>query len=187
MPGSLFTIYQVNYYAIHVKTHGEESYIRHFRKLKPNCPIDIYFPKRTLAVRRKGTTVQTTPAVFPGYIFLETDKDTLNEYHWEFRRAKGFFRFLKSNQNICPLSGRDLETVLHFIKRTGPLAGISQVYFDENARIVVVDGPLAGLEGKIVKVDKRKKRAKIKLDLYDDSFTIDLGFELIDKAAQFRQ
>jgi transcriptional antiterminator NusG len=76
--------------------------------------------------------------------------------------------------------------VLHFIKKTGPLAlaGISKVYFDEDARIVVVDGPLAGLEGKIVKVDKRKGRAKIKLDLYDDSFTIDLGFELLEKAAE---
>jgi transcriptional antiterminator NusG len=127
--------------------------------------------------------VQTTPAVFPGYLFLESEEEHLYHYHWEFRRTEGFFRFLKSNRNIQPLSGRDLETVLHFIKKTGPLAGISQVYFDENFRIVVVDGPLAGLEGNIVKVDRRKKRAKIKLDLYDDSFTIDLGFELIDKAS----
>jgi transcriptional antiterminator NusG len=36
-----------------------------------------------------------------------------------------------------------------------------------------------GLEGKIVKVDKRKGRAKIKLDLYNDSFAIDLAFEVI--------
>ena len=128
--------------------------------------------------------VQTTPAVFPGYIFLETEEELLLRYQWQFRRTAGFYRFLTSNQNIQPLSGRDLETVLHFIKKTGPLAGISQVYFDENSRIVVVDGPLAGLEGNIVKVDKRKRRAKIKLDLYDDSFTIDLGFELIEKAAK---
>jgi transcriptional antiterminator NusG len=43
---------------------------------------------------------------------------------------------------------------------------------------------MAGLEGNIIKVDKRKGRAKIKLDLYDDSFSIDLGFELIQPAAQ---
>ena len=127
--------------------------------------------------------VQSTPAVFPGYLFLESEEKMLRKYHWQFRRTDGFYRFLKTNQNIEPLSGRDLEIVLHFIKKAGPLAGISNVYFDNNERIVVIDGPLAGLEGNIVKVDKRKKRAKIKLDLYDDSFTIDLGYELIDKAA----
>ena len=173
----------MNYYAIQVKTRAEEKYIRLFRALHSNCPIEIFFPKRTVAIRRKGITVQSTPAVFPGYLFLESDEELLGQYHWQFRRTDGFYRFLKSNQNVQPLAGKDLETVLHFIKKTGPLAGISQVYFDENARIVVVNGPLAGLEGNIVKVDKRKKRAKIKLDLYDDSFTIDLGFELIEKTA----
>jgi transcriptional antiterminator NusG len=173
----------MNHYAIQVKTRGEEKYIKLFRALHTDCPISIFFPKRSIPIRRKGKAVQTTPAVFPGYVFLECEEPEIKRFHWLFRRTDGFFRFLKSNQNIQPLAGRDLEIVLHFIKKTGTLAGISQVYFDENARIVVVEGPLAGLEGNIVKVDKRKKRAKIKLDLYDDSFTIDLGYELIEKAA----
>ena len=174
----------MNYYAIQVKTRAEEKYIRLFRSLHPDCTIEIFFPKRTVSIRRKGVMIQTSPAVFPGYLFLESEEEMLRRFQWQFRRTDGFYRFLKSNRNIQPLSGRDLETVLHFIKKTGPLAGISQVYFDENSRIVVVDGPLAGLEGNIIKVDKRKKRAKIKLDLYEDSFTIDLGYELIEKAAE---
>jgi len=180
------TLKAVNYYAVQVKTRGEEKYIRRFRILNPGCSIEIYFPKRTITVRRRGVMTQTTPAVFPGYLFLESDDQLLRSYQWQFRRTDGFYRFLKSNQDIRPLSGRDLETVLHFIKRAGPLAGLSQVYFDENSRIVVVEGPLAGLEGNIIKVDKRKRRAKIKLDLYDDSFTIDLGFELMENAARSR-
>jgi transcriptional antiterminator NusG len=175
----------MNYYAVQVKTRGEEKYIRLFRALHPDCGVKIYFPKRKLAVRRRGVMVQSTPAVFPGYIFIEIDNDdSVYRYHWLFRKTAGFFRFLRSNQNIRPLEGKDLETVLHFIKKTGPLAGTSKVYFDDNSRIVVVEGPLAGLEGNIIKVDKRKGRAKIKLDLYDDSFAIDLGFELIEPAAQ---
>ncbi|MDR1929289.1 MAG: antiterminator LoaP [Treponema sp.] len=174
----------MKYYAVQVKTRGEEKYIRLFRALHPGCTVRIYFPKRKLAVRRRGKMIQTTPAVFPGYIFVEIDEeDSVYRYHWLFRRTDGFFRFLRSNQNIKPLGGRDLETVLHFITKTGPLAGISRVYFGENSRIVVVDGPLSGLEGNIIKVDKRKGRAKVKLDLYEDSFLIDLGFEVIVPAA----
>jgi transcriptional antiterminator NusG len=40
---------------------------------------------------------------------------------------------------------------------------------------------MKGLEGQVVKVDRRKKRAKIKLELYDDSFLVDFGFEFLQK------
>jgi transcriptional antiterminator NusG len=173
-----------NYYALQVKTRGEEKYIKLFRALHPEIKLPIHFPQRTLDIRRAGKIIHSKSPIFPGYIFLELDSgDDIHEYHWSFRRTDGFFRFLRSNQDIAPLSGRDLELVLHFIQKVGPLAGISKVTFDENSRIVVIDGPLSGLEGKIIKVDKRKRRAKIRLDLYDDSFTIDLAFEVINESA----
>ena len=62
----------------------------------------------------------------------------------------------------------------------GEVVEKSKVYFDENKRIRVTEGALKGLEGHIVKVDKRKRRAKVKLALYDDSFLIDFGFELME-------
>ncbi|MDR0760296.1 MAG: antiterminator LoaP [Treponema sp.] len=177
----------MKYYAIQVRTRGEEKYITLYRALHPERPFEIYFPKRRINLRRKGVMTQGTPPIFPGYIFVEiNNEEDILKYHWEFRRTDGFFRFLRSNQNICPLQDKDLEIVLHFIKRVGPVAGKSKVYFDENARIVVADGPLMGLEGKIIKVDKRKERAKIKLDLYDDSFCIDLAFEIIEPAMSAR-
>jgi transcriptional antiterminator NusG len=175
----------MNYYALQVKTRGEEKYIKLFRALHPEVSFPIYFPQRQLEIRRQGKPVKSKSAIFPGYIFVELDEgEDILRHHWAFRRTEGFFRFLRSNQNISPLENKDLELVLHFIKKAGPLAGTSKVYFDENSRIVVVEGPLAGLEGKIIKVDKRKGRAKIKLDLYDDSFSIDLAFETLEPAAE---
>jgi len=153
--------------------------MRLFSALHPKAGFSLHFPRRRIDIRRRGVIRQSTAAVFPGYVFIEAEQDDILTHQWEFRRTDGFYRFLKSNQNIRPLADRDLELVLHFIKKAGPIAGISRVYFNENARIVVVEGPLMGLEGRIIKVDKRKKRAKIKLDLYDDSFSIDLAFEVI--------
>ncbi|MDR0401213.1 MAG: antiterminator LoaP [Treponema sp.] len=170
----------VNYYAVQVKTRGEEKYIRLLRAMHPEIGFPVYFPQRRIDIRRKGIVSQSTSPIFPGYIFLEVEEgEDIYRHQWAFRRTEGFFRFLRSNQHIVPLADRDLEIVLHFIKNAGPVAGKSRVYFNEQSRIVVVEGPLMGLEGKIIKVDKRKGRAKIKLDLYNDSFTIDLGFETI--------
>lgn len=172
---------KVNYYAIQVKTRSEEKFIRLFKATYPEISLPVHFPKRRLDIRKNGKIRISTPAVFPGYIFIEAENDEeIISCQWQFRRTKGFFRFLKSNQDITPLTSRDLELVLHFIKNAGPIAGRSRVYFNEDSRIVVIEGPLSGLEGRIVKVDRRKGRAKIKLDLYNDSFSIDLAFEVID-------
>jgi transcriptional antiterminator NusG len=178
----------MNYYAFQVKTRGEEKYMRLFKALHPEINLPLHFPQRVLDIRRAGKTVHSKAPIFPGYVFVELENgDDIGKYHWSFRRTDGFFRFLRSNQNIAPLTGRDLELVLHFIQKVGPLAGISKVTFDENSRIVVIEGPLSGLEGKIVKVDKRKGRAKIKLDLYDDSFTLDLAFEAMNEGTVVKE
>jgi len=170
----------VNYYAIQVKTRGESQFIQLFRQMNPENTLPLHFPQRQLDIRRLGKKKSALLAVFPGYIFIEAEDDReILTCQWDFRRTKGFYRFLQSNQNITPLADRDLELVLHFIKSSGSVAGRSKVYFNEQSRIVVVEGPLKGLEGKIIKVDKRKGRAKIKLDIYEDSFAIDLAFEVI--------
>jgi transcriptional antiterminator NusG len=170
----------MKYYAIQVKTRGESKFIKLFRNMNPDIKFPVYFPQRSLDIRRNGKIRPSLSAIFPGYIFIEAkNDDEIKACQWEFRRTEGFYRFLKSNQNISSLKDRDLELVLHFIKNTGPIAGRSKVYFNENSRIVVVEGPLKGLEGMIIKVDRRKGRAKIKLDLYNDSFAIDLAFEVI--------
>jgi transcriptional antiterminator NusG len=147
---------------------------------KPRGGPAVHFPRRRVDARRGGWARQATAAVFPGYVFAEAEtEEEILARQWEFRRTEGFCRFLRSNRDIAPLEGRDLEAALHFIKKAGPVAGRSKAYFEGNSRIVSVEGPLLGLEGKIIKVDRRKGRAKIRLDLYGDSFAVDLSFEAI--------
>jgi len=170
----------MNYYAIQVRTRSENKFIKLFKSKNPHITLPVYFPQRQLDIRKQGKLQSSLSSVFPGYIFIEAESDReILACQWEFRRTEGFFRFLKSNQEITPLTDNDLALVLHFIKNNGPIVGRSKVYFNENSKIIVIEGPLKGLEGRIIKVDKRKGRAKINLDLYNDSFTIDLAFEVI--------
>lgn len=170
----------MEYYAIQVKTGSEKKYIHLFKTNFPDATIRLHFLQRRLPIRHRGMVKQELSPIFPGYIFIETEGSILPIYYWGLRRTDGFFRFLKSNQDVQPLGGHDLELVNHFIK-AGSIAEKSKVYFDEQDRIVVQEGPLKGLEGNIIKVDKRKGRAKIRLDLDNAPFTIDLAFEVIAK------
>jgi transcriptional antiterminator NusG len=38
------------------------------------------------------------------------------------------------------------------------------------------------MEGLIVKVDRRKGRARVRLELYENSFLIDFGFDALEQA-----
>ena len=99
------------------------------------------------------------------------------------RHMPNFYRFLPSNQHFRPLTGNDLKILEHFMMY-GEIAGKSKVYFDENNRIVVTEGPLKGLEGNIIKVDRRKKRAKIELEFETNTLLCDLSFDIIAKGEE---
>jgi transcriptional antiterminator NusG len=134
-----------------------------------------------MEIRREGKKLFSVTAIFPGYIFAEIGESFyMSELQDYLRNTGEFFRVLPSNNDMRPLRGMDLEIITRFLTKSNAPLGISRVMLDEGQRIVVLDGPMQGLEGAIIKVDKRRKRAKIQLDMFNKTMTIDLGFELIE-------
>ena len=100
---------------------------------------------------RNGATF--TEALFPGYVFMETqnlERATIETL----KKVNGFYHFLADNSAPQKLEGSDL-TYYSTFRNNGEIMGISRARFDENQRIKIVDGPLLGFEGKIIRVNKR--------------------------------
>ncbi len=173
----------LQYYAVQVKSRCEDEYVRRLRSDPSLVQVVVLVPKRTVILRKGGIKRRGIAPVFPGYIFLGMDAAVSPELRWLLRKTPDFYRFLPSNQEPVPLGGRDLDLLTHFIS-FGERADTSKVSFDENDRIVVMEGPLKGLEGLIVKVDRRKGRAKVRLDMCRNSFLIDLAFSVVDRAGK---
>lgn len=168
------------YFAIQVLTGQEDDFIRRASPLEAEGRGRFFSPKRLMPQKKRGVTTNHLLHVFPGYIFYETavleDDD-----RWSIRHTEGFCRFLRSSLSPTPLGELDRRILLHFIS-LGDYADISKVTFDEKDRIVVLEGPLRGLEGEIVKVDRRRGRAKVALDLCATGFLVDLAFTVVEKA-----
>ncbi len=164
-------------FVCHVKTGEEKKFIQLFTKLHPqwNNRVDFHTPLRQLKIRRAGKVRLEKKPLFPGYIFVETE-ELIPELYLGLRSIDGLLRILPDNHRIQPLPPDHREMIGRLIHRGGVLE-LSKVRFNENGRIQVISGPLEGLEGKIIKVDRRKQRARIRLDMYDASHMIDLGFE----------
>lgn len=165
-------------YVLQVKTGYENHFLLAAAKMPVKLSGDLSFPRRKLPIRKAGKeSVQEVP-FYGGYLFYQCENLSLED-RTSLKRISGFNRFLPSNDHALPLPREEKEIMFKLIYGGG-LIEISQVIFNEEGKIVVKEGPLKGYEGKIIKVDRRKRRAKIKLDLYKESYLIDFGFELLN-------
>jgi transcriptional antiterminator NusG len=167
------------FFAAQIWTGSEEKFLTIARKAGLPAEIHLIWPRRNLRIRRGGIWKDSLAPIFPSYVFIRADA-VEPALFTTLRRVPGFIRFLLSNENIVPMEKKDQELLTHFLS-FGEVVDKSMVVFDEESRIRVLAGPLKGLEGRIVKVDRRKGRAKVKLEMYENSFNVDFGFEVLEK------
>jgi transcription termination/antitermination protein NusG len=144
--------------------------------------VRLWWPRRSLRIRRSGAWHESLAPIFPGYLFLQADTLPPQAYRC-LRSISGFMRFLPSNDDILPMSSSDQQILTHFLS-FGEVVERSVVTFGEDNRIRVISGPLKGLDGRIIKVDRRKGRARVRLEMYEDTFAVDLGFDLLEPQAE---
>ena len=172
----------MQYFVIQVATGREQIFIDNLEKLNPPLAHahKFVYLTRELTIRRKGKWLKELQPMFPSYVIMQTQNMIDAQTLLELKKLPDFYHFLNSNNEIVPLSDKDLSIIKHFMG-LGPKIGPSLVRFDENDRIVVIEGPLKGMEGNIIKVDRRKQRAKIQLNFHGSTYSLDLSFEDISK------
>lgn len=128
---------------------------------------------------RLKTGKEYSEQFFPGYVFFETEENDVAKFRF-FHKGKGFLRFLPSDRETRPLETKDLE-IVKTIMNCGSVIGIIPVTFDKNDRIVIVEGPLKDMSGKVVAVNKRNKRLNIELEFMGGAKIVGLSYEVVKK------
>ena len=167
-------------YCISIRTGIEENYISSVQSVldSPDSPFSgkLYFLKKRMRLK---TGKEYFEPFFPGYVFLQTEE--LDDAKLRMlSKYSGFLRYLPSTTDIQPLSKLDLEIVTSMLK-FGTTIEIVPVMFDENDRIIILDGPFKNLPGKIIAVNRRNKRVNIQLDFMNGMRVIGLTYEEIKK------
>ena len=172
------------YYVIQVfSKKEEETRKRMIRDLDPSLFIDIFIPKKKRIRKKEGVSFEITETCFPGYLFIETDSPV--ELKKELYKIKTLTKLLgidKKHKDYIEALSEDEEEMINILlgkKGSKRTIEISHFYLDENKEIVVVDGPLKGLEGKIIKADFHKRTARVELPLMGQIITADLGIDFI--------
>lgn len=137
---------------------------------------ETLLPKRKLEIRRQGKYYMEEKSVYPGYFFVNGIDDKIIN---ELREAIGFVKVLWENSKPTPIPEDEMQFVFN-ITKDGEIIGFSYGVKD-GEKVRIVSGPLMHFEGIIKKIDRRKKRATIELELLNRTMLVNVGLEIVDK------
>ncbi|SFX26066.1 transcriptional antiterminator NusG [Thermoactinomyces sp. DSM 45891] len=173
----------MKWYALFVEI-GYEEYIQNFlyRHFDQN-QLTSMAPVRKLPEKRKGRISHIYRKMFPGYVLIRTNMTA--ELFYQLKRVPRVHRLLTSyhyytheqDSYFSSIPEDEMHMVLQLTKN-GNCIDFSSIYVD-GSKVTVKTGPLVGKEGIIKKVDKRKQRAKIRIDFMNTTHTMDVGINVI--------
>lgn len=164
----------MEYYCIMVKTGAELDFKKQADlALKNDFPGTRLFFFNHLLRSNRGEYFERP--IFPGYIFIEIEKFSASFFS-VLRRVKNFYRILRDNANPTKIAGESLEELKIFI-HNGEHWGISKVNVLPGMKVQAVSGPFMGLEGKVYKINRKKKTITIISSLTNDGKRIELLYE----------
>ena len=171
----------MEYYCAMVLTGKEKEFNASMRKaVKDDFPgSEFYFFERKLYTKKRGWF---TGSIFPGYIFFSVEKLS-PEFFAILKKQKHFCRLLPENRLPGEIKGETLEELRLFI-RNGEMWGVSKVVFLPGERIKAVSGPLVGLEGNVIHVNKKYGQITVQSSLTNMSMHFDLKFEQAEKVGE---
>ena len=124
----------------------------------------------------KGTALEEIKTLLPGYVFVYADAPV--EFPRTTLRLEYVARVLGNEDENYVLSGGDRRFAMMLLN-CGGVIGILKA-FKEGERVRLAEGALGGVEGEIVKLDRRKGRAQIRYQFAGATYTAWVGYDLIE-------
>ena len=116
-----------------------------------------FSPQIVRKQRVKGENVKKRFDLLPGYVFLYSE-ERLPDYSF-FCGMDGIIRRVGKTDKGYELAGPDLDFAMKLLEKDGLVESMKLYHSGDEVRL---EDPLfAGCEGKLIKIDYRKERAKV--------------------------
>lgn len=168
-------------YVMQVLT-GKERYTLDLleRVLGSSVHATFFAPRYQYQRKIKGSWELVEELLTPGYVYIKTSMLDIDELTRQLQQVPAFARVLTQDGKIISLSADDEAWLTRL---TGanyvvePSIGVM-----EGDKIVIVDGPLKGLETHIKKIDRHKRLAYVEVQLLGRIKLVKVGAEIVRKA-----
>lgn len=167
-----------NWYAVQVRTGKEQDTADLCRKIVANEILtESFIPRYERMKRYQGAWHKEQLPMFPGYIFLVTER--VEELFYKLKSVPELTKLLGDGSEFIPI--RDEEKSL--LQRLGDEKHVTEMSMGYLAgdQVVILSGPMKGLEGKIKKIDRHKRMAVIGVRMFGRLVDVKVGVEIMER------
>lgn len=138
--------------------------------------LEVFLPRVKVRSRRRDRLQMLEVPLFPGYLFVHTD---LNDWaHYNIIRNQGVVRILGIKGQFTPVP-EDTVTSLRTLVNSGQIVlPWSRLTLGKDVR--VVEGPLMGAKGVILRNKQGKRRLLVAVQLLGRSVCAELAEETVE-------
>lgn len=140
------------------------------------------FAQRVKMVWRQRDWVETTAPLLPGYVFVYADEE--DERYARYAEIEHVIHVLKYQDGTETLIGHDLEFA-DWLWRIGGKVGVMKA-LEKGDRVEIIDGVFKALHGTIVRMNRRRKKMCVSIEMQGNPIQIWLSYELAERADEGR-
>ena len=167
-----------HWYVVQVYRGQEDNFIQRLN----NEDYEVFTPKQTQLFKRRDRVIKTMIPLFPGYIFIATDKDYVSfrkYYQQSIYILDGCVKILKYKDEVEALYPHERQFIERFVNKDKIID--ASIGFIEGDLIRIIEGPLIGNESLIKKINRHKRTALVEITLFGEIQSIELSCEIIAK------
>lgn len=167
-----------NWYAVQVRTGKEQDTADLCRKIVDDDILwEAFIPRYERMKRYQREWHKEQLPMFPGYIFLVTER--VEELFYRLKKVPELTKILGDGREFIPI--KDEEKAL--LQQMGNEEHVTEmsVGYIAGERVVILSGPMMGMEGKIKKIDRHKRMAVLEVGMFGRWVDVKVGVEIVEK------
>jgi transcription antitermination factor NusG len=162
----------MEWYALYVQVNHEKEVVKRLEQKE----VDCFLPVMETWSKRKDRRKKIQLPMFPGYVFVHVLLD--NYANLTIVKTPGALSLLHNSEGPLSIPSYQIENLQTIINSVQPLQ--VHPYLKEGDWVHVVRGPLAGCIGILSRVDPRKGRLIVSVDIIKKSVSVELDLEDVE-------
>ena len=161
------------WYVIHAR-HQHEAKVKLALQRKG---LEVFLPRITVRSRRRDRKLLLEVPLFPGYLFVHSSLD--HQRYYEIMQQKSVVRLLGGQPGLpTPVPPEVVASIRAIVDSHQPY--YPWPYLQSDKKVCIMEGPLAGTVGVIVRTLDKKRRLVVAVKLFQRSVAVELEAEAVE-------
>jgi transcriptional antiterminator NusG len=138
--------------------------------------LEIFLPRIEVRSCRQDRKLLLNVPLFPGYLFVHTVIEPT--VYYEIIKLRSVVRILGGTAAPCPVPRETVDSIKTIVSSNRPY--YPAAHLNCGMKVCILEGPLAGTVGVIIKRRDKKRRLVVAVDLFQRSVAVELDDETVE-------